>query len=216
MLALIWMDLNNLGQPAVLAVLVQVLIIDLSLAGENALVVGTLAAPLSQSQRRKAVALGVLAALLMRIAFALIATRLLQVVGLVLAGGLLLMWVAWKMWRETRHATTVRATADRGVPQSRSLASTAGAVALADLSMSLDNVLGVAGAAKDHPGILIIGLSFSVALMGLAASIIARYIDRYRWLRWGGIIVIVWVAAVMIWEGLTDSHIGLLHVWGNS
>jgi len=185
-------------------------------------VVGALAARLSPAQRSKAVVIGVLAALVLRITFALIATHLLRVTGLVLAGGLLLLWVAWKLWREReRHATALRpagSTAPRQAPAgpkgNRSLARTVGAVALADLSMSLDNILGVAGAAKDHPGILIIGLFFTVALMGVAANIIARYIGRYRWMSWVGIIVILWVAVVMVWDGLTDAHTGLLHVVG--
>lgn len=215
MFAEIAADLTNLGSPAALAVLLQVLIIDLSLAGENALAVGALAARLPRAQRRKALAIGVLGALVLRIIFALIATRLLQLTGLVLAGGLLLLWVAWKMWREAaRHAAPLRAPGDPG--RIRSLAWTVGAVALADLSMSLDNVLGVAGAAKDHPGILIIGLFFSVALTGIAANIIARYIGRHRWMTWVGITVILWVAVVMIWHGLTDARTGVLHFVGVS
>jgi len=212
MLTAIPADLTNLGNPAALAVLLQVLIIDLSLAGENALAVGALAARLPRAQRRKALAIGVLGALVLRITFALIATQLLQLTGLVLAGGLLLLWVAWKMWREKApHANPLRLA---GSARKRSLAWTVGAVALADLSMSLDNVLGVAGAAKDHPGILIVGLFFSVALMGIAANIIARYIGRHRWMTWVGITVILWVAVVMVWHGLTDAHTGVLHLVG--
>jgi YjbE family integral membrane protein len=215
MLDLIAFDLAHLGNPVTLTVLVQVLVIDVALAGENAIVVGSLAAALPREQRAKVVAFGVIAALILRILFALVATQLLQVVGLVLAGGILLLWVAWKMWREMRaplaKAQTIGGTAvEIPLAPSRSLASAARAIALADVSMSLDNVLGVAGAAKSHPGILIIGLFFSVALMGVAANIIARFIDRYRWIAWIGIAIILWVACTMIVDGLINDDIGLL------
>ena len=216
MFELVIRDLANLGTPTTLVVFLQVLIIDITLAGDNAVVVGALAAGLPETQRRRVIAIGVLAALVLRVTFALTVTQLLQVIGLVLAGGLLLLWVAWKMWRELQHADGFRGSPGAtviqhsGVGSARSFAGAAGAVALADVSMGLDNVLGVAGAAKSHPGIMIVGLFFAVALMGVAANIIARYIDRYRWIAWVGIIVILWVSGTMIWEGLTDHRVGVL------
>ncbi len=213
MLQLIVKDLLDLGNPAAVAALLQVLVIDIALAGENAIVIGTLASALPQSQRGRVIALGVVAALIFRITFALVATQLLQVVGLVLAGGLLLFWVAWKMWREMYRPTRARTVGgeklDTELPV-KSLAAAAWSVAVADVSMSLDNVLGVAGAAKGHPGILIIGLFLSVILMGFAASIIARYIERYKWIKWLGIAVVLWIAFTMVWNGLLDGDIGIL------
>jgi YjbE family integral membrane protein len=184
--------------------------IDLVLAGDNAIVVGALAAGLPAQQRRKVIILGVLAALVLRIAFALVVTQLLQIVGLILAGGLLLLWVAWKMWRELAHggesagSDEIAGDEHSGLRPAKSFAAAAWAVALADVSMSLDNVLAVAGAAREHPGILIVGLILSVALMGIAANLIARYIERYRWIAYVGLAVILWVAVKMIWEGWHD------------
>ncbi len=141
------------------------------------------------SSARKVILIGVLAALVLRIVFALVVTQLLQIVGLILAGGLLLLWVAWKMWRELRHAgrkrrarTRSSATSVRASGRRRASPAPPGASPIADVSMSLDNVLAVAGAAREHPGILIFGLVLSVALMGIAANLIARYIERYRWI----------------------------------
>ena len=213
MFELVIRDLSNLGNPAALAVLLQVLIIDITMTGDNAIVVGALAAGLPSDQRRKVIAIGVLAALVFRVVFALIATKLLRVIGLVLAGGLLLLWIAWKMWREMlgadrrRGSRAVPMTGRPSVRSARSFASAAWAVAVADVSMSLDNVLGVAGAAKAHPGIMIVGLFFAVALMGVAANVIASYIERYRWITWIGIIVVVWVAANMIVQGSLELRI---------
>jgi len=206
MFELVIRDLSNLGNPAALAVLLQVLIIDITMTGDNAIVVGSLAAGLPSDQRRKVIAIGVLAALVFRVCFALLATKLLRVIGLVLAGGLLLLWIAWKMWREIvragqRRSRAVSETRRASEPSARSFAGAAWAVAVADVSMSLDNVLGVAGAAKTHPGIMIVGLFFAVALMGVAANVIAGYIERYRWIAWIGIIVVVWVAVTMIVQG---------------
>lgn len=213
MFELVIRDLANLGNPAALAVLLQVLIIDITMTGDNAIVVGALAAGLPSDQRRKVIAIGVLAALVFRVGFALIATKLLRVIGLVLAGGLLLLWIAWKMWREMLRADwrgrsrAVSVTGRPSVRSARSFAGAAWAVAVADVSMSLDNVLGVAGAAKTHPGIMIVGLFFAVALMGVAANVIAKYIERYRWIAWIGIMVVVWVAATMIMQGFLDLRI---------
>ena len=199
--------MGGLIDPGMLAAFGEVLMIDLVLAGDNAIVVGALAAGLPAEQRRKVIMIGVLAALVLRIAFALIVTQLLQIVGLVLAGGLLLLWVAWRMWRELRHggespgSEEVVGDEHSGTRAAKSFAGAAWGVALADVSMSLDNVLAVAGAAREHPWVLVFGLILSVLLMGVAANFIARYIERYRWIAWGGLVVIVWVALKMIWEG---------------
>jgi len=197
----------GLISASALTAFVEILFIDIVLAGDNAIVVGALAAGLPAEQRRKVILIGVLAALVLRIAFALIVSQLLQIVGLVLAGGILLLWVAWRMYRELRHkdesggSSEVEGDEHSGLKPARSFASAAWGVALADVSMSLDNVLAVAGAAKDHPWVLVFGLILSVLLMGAAANIIARYIDRYRWIAWIGLLVILWVALKMIYEG---------------
>jgi YjbE family integral membrane protein len=196
--------------PEAIAAFFEILVIDIVLAGDNAIVVGALAAGLPPEQRRKVIMIGVAAALVLRIAFALIVTQLLQIVGLILAGGLLLLWVAWKMWRELHHqgqsagSPEVHGDEQSGLRPAKSFAGAAWGVALADVSMSLDNVLAVAGAAKDHPHILVFGLILSVVLMGVAANFIARYIERYRWIAYVGLAVIVWVAGKMIWEGWHD------------
>lgn len=209
---LIWQhivgDFSNIGSPAALAAFGQVLMIDVMLAGDNAIVVGALAAGLTPEARRKVILIGILAALVLRIVFALAVTQLLQIVGLVLAGGLLLLWVAWKMFRELRRPAAHDEAAQ--LKPARSFAAAAWAVALADVSMSLDNVLAVAGAAREHPGILIIGLILSVVLMGVAANLLARVIERYRWIAWIGLLVIVYVAGKMIYEGLYAHDTGLI------
>ena len=201
-------DFSNITEPAAFAAFLQVLMIDLVLAGDNAIVVGALAAGLPPEQRKKVILIGVIAALVLRVAFALVVTQLMQIVGLILAGGLLLLWVSWKMWRELRHGNGESAGSDEirgdehsGLRPAKSFAGAAWAVAVADVSMSLDNVLAVAGAAREHPWVLVFGLILSVLLMGVAANFIARYIERYRWIAWGGLVVIVWVALKMIWEG---------------
>jgi YjbE family integral membrane protein len=201
-------DFSNITEPAAFAAFIQVLLIDLVLAGDNAIVVGALAAGLPADQRKKVILIGVLAALVLRIVFALMVTWLLGIVGLVLAGGLLLLWVAWRMYRDIRHpghgspgSPEIEGDEHSGLPAAKSFAGAAWGVAVADVSMSLDNVLAVAGAAREHPGILIVGLIFAVALMGIAANIIAKYIERYRWIAWVGLAVIVYVAGKMIIEG---------------
>ena len=201
------MDIASFVTPSAISAFFQILAIDIVLAGDNAIVVGALAAGLPAAQRHKVIVIGVLAALVLRIGFALLVTQLLQVVGLVLAGGILLLWVAWRMYRELRHEDESKGSEEivgdehSGVKAARSFASAAWGVALADVSMSLDNVLAVAGAAKDHPWVLVFGLILSVLLMGIAANVIARYIERYRWIAWVGLVVILWVALKMIWEG---------------
>jgi len=197
-------DFSNITSPSALSAFAQVLMIDVMLAGDNAIVVGALAAGLPPDQRRKVILIGIIAALVLRIIFAITVTQLMSIIGLVFAGGLLLLWVSWRMFRELRHAGAPLSgdpLESDGVPQSKTMVGAAWSVALADVSMSLDNVLAVAGAAREHPGILVIGLLLSVALMGLAANFIARYIERYRWIAYVGLIVIVYVAAKMIWEG---------------
>src|SRR5689334_20988388 len=200
------MDASLLSGGAIAAFL-EILFIDIVLAGDNAIVVGALAAGLPAEQRKRVILIGVAAALVLRIAFALVVSQLLQIVGLVLAGGILLLWVAWRMYREIRHkdesagSEEVAGDEHSGVKPAKTFASAAWGVALADVSMSLDNVLAVAGAAREHPYVLVFGLVLSVVLMGAAANFIARYIDRYRWIAWGGLAVILWVALKMIWEG---------------
>jgi len=212
-------DFSNIGTPSAFAAFVQVLMIDLVLAGDNAIVVGALAAGLPADQRRKVIAIGVLAALVLRVGFALVVTWLLGIVGLVFAGGLLLLWVAWKMYRELHShggqdvhspgSPEIEGDEHSGLAAQKSFLGAAVSVAIADVSMSIDNVLGVAGAAREHPGILIVGLIFAVALMGLAANIIARYIERFRWIAWVGLAVIVYVAGKMIYEGWVDPQLGI-------
>jgi len=197
-------DFSNIGSPSAMAAFLQVLMIDIVLAGDNAIVVGALAAGLPADQRRKVIMIGIIAALVLRIVFALSVSLLMSIIGLVFAGGILLLWVAWRMFREIRHAGLAAGddpTEHDGIPQTKTFIGAAWAVALADVSMSLDNVLAVAGAAREHPGILVIGLLLSVALMGIAANMIAQYIERYRWIAYVGLVVILYVAVKMIWEG---------------
>jgi YjbE family integral membrane protein len=215
-------DFSNITEPSAMAAFASVLMIDLVLAGDNAIVVGALAAGLPADQRRKVILIGITAALVLRIAFALIVSWLMGIVGLIFAGGLLLLWVSWKFWRELRHDTglsggspEVEGDQDSGLKPAKSFASAAWAVAVADVSMSLDNVLAVAGAAREHPGIMVVGLLLSVALMGLAANFIARLIDRYRWIAYIGLAIIVLVAGRMIYDGWvgTEETMGLLSLF---
>src|SRR5688500_18566358 len=208
-------DFSNITEPAAFSAFLQVLMIDLVLAGDNAIVVGALAAGLPPEQRRKVILIGVLAALVLRILFALIVTQLMQVIGLILVGGLLLLWVAWRMRRDLHHegeswgSEEIVGDEHAGLKPAKSFAGAVWAVAIADVSMSLDNVLAVAGAAREHPGILIVGLVFAVGLMGVAANIIARYIERYKWIAYIGLLVILYVALKMIYDGWVDPHVRL-------
>jgi YjbE family integral membrane protein len=210
-------DFSNLNTTSAWSALGTVILLDLVLAGDNAIVVGALAAGLPDEQRKKVIFIGVIAALVLRVVFALMVNLLMGVVGLVFVGGLLLLWVAWKMYRDiTRSEATespgspeIIGDENSGIPAAKSFAAAAWAVAVADISMSLDNVLAVAGAAKDHPGIMIVGLIFAVALMGIAANIIAQYIERYKWIAWVGMAVIVYVAGKMIYEGWSDPVLGV-------
>ena len=190
---------------AALLVLLQVLLIDLTLAGDNAVAVGLAAAGLTPSQRRKAILAGLAAAVVLRIGFALLATRLLNIIGLTLAGGLILLWVCWKMWRDLRGAHQAEDAA-AGTRPAKSFAGALLQIMLADLSMSLDNVLAVAGAAREHPALLVFGLILSIALMGIAANWIARVLNRVRWIGYVGLVVVVYVALHMVWDG----HRGLV------
>ena len=213
-------DFSNITEPAALEAFFKVLMIDLLLAGDNAIVVGALAAGLPPDQRKKVILIGVIAALVLRILFALIVVQLLQIVGLIFAGGLLLLWVAWKMWRELNHSgesagsPEIEGDEHSGVKPAKSFAAAAWAVAVADVSMSLDNVLAVAGAAKDHPGILIVGLILSVALMGVAANFLAKIIERYKWVAYLGLLAILWVAGGMIYDGFVDPNVGVGQLFG--
>ena len=199
-----------------LMALLQVIGIDLVLAGDNAIVIGLAAAGLPKEQRAKAILVGIAAATIMRVGFALVTTQLLAIVGLLLAGGILLLWVCWKMWQELRagaHEHDIEAMealsnedldADGAVADDaprKTFAQAAWQIVIADVSMSLDNVLAVAGAAKDHPTVLIIGLALSIAMMGLAASFIAKLLNKHRWIAFVGLAIIVYVALKMMWEG---------------
>lgn len=182
--------------------LAQVVLIDITLAADNAVVVGLAVSGLAEAERRRALVLGTLAAAALRMAGGAVALQLLAIIGLVLAGGILLLWVAWKMYREL--GARAAAAADHGPAPAKTLGQVMAQIALADISMSLDNVLAVAGAAEDHLGVLVIGLALGVVLMGLAASFIARLLDRHRWLAWGGWLIVVYVALKMIILGMRD------------
>lgn len=195
--------------PAGLAVLLQVILIDLTMAGDNVVIMGTLTSGLPARERRRVIMLGVAMAVVFLIAFALIATQLLRITGLLLAGGLLLLWVAYNMYRELRPVKNIVAddptTAEiEGPPASKTFLQAAIQVTIADLSMSLDNVLAVAAAARNHPSVLFVGLALSVTFMGVAASFVARLIHRFPPLAWAGLLMILYVAAKMIWEGWHD------------
>ena len=215
------MDLTALG-PELIA-LGQVIMIDLVLAGDNAIVVGMAAAGLPKEQRGKVILVGIIAATVLRILFALVTTQLLLIIGLTLAGGLLLLWVCWKFWRELVHQRRERLrqaamsrqelTKDErrelaepqealpGAAPAKTMRQAITQIVIADVSMSLDNVLAVAGAAGEHPTVLVIGLVLSVALMGAAATVIANLLKRYHWIAYVGLAVILWVAVDMIWRG---------------
>jgi YjbE family integral membrane protein len=199
-----------------LTALFQVIMIDLVLAGDNAIVIGLAAAGLPAEQRARAILIGIGAATVLRIGFAAATTQLLQLVGLLLAGGLLLLWVCWKMWREIRAQHAVAETEEafdidvnpdgtaaiRG--PHKTLAQATWQIVIADVSMSLDNVLAVAGAAREHPYVLVFGLVLSIALMGIAASFIARLLQKHRWIAYVGLAVILYVSIEMIYRGATE------------
>jgi YjbE family integral membrane protein len=224
------MDFSAFG-PEFIA-LGQVIMIDLVLAGDNAIVVGMAAAALPKEQRGKVILVGIIAATVLRILFALITTQLLLIIGLTLAGGILLLWVCWKFWRELVHQRRERLreaamarqelTKDQrrelaepeevlpGAAPAKTMRQAITQIVIADVSMSLDNVLAVAGAASDHPTILVIGLVLSVALMGAAATVIANLLKRFHWIAYVGLAVILWVAIDMIYRGSIEvvSEVG--------
>jgi YjbE family integral membrane protein len=191
------MELTVFTESGLLALL-QVLMIDIVLAGDNAVVIGLAAARVPVELRRKVILWGLAAAVILRVGLAAIAVKLLGVIGLTLAGGILLLWVCWRFWRD------IRGGAHHDAPQvdaNTSLKRAIVQIVLADVSMSLDNVLAVAGAARDHIDVLVIGLLLSVALMGAAANIIARLLERYRWISYIGLAIVLYVALNMIWHG---------------
>jgi len=196
--------------PEVLTALFQVILIDLVLAGDNAIVIGLAADGLPKEQRNKAILIGIIAATVLRIVFAGLTTQLLAIVGLLLAGGILLLWVCWKMWRELRsgagheeNAVTEERVAVEGAP-TKTLAQATWQIIVADVSMSLDNVLAVAGAAREHPWVLVFGLALSIAMMGIAASFIAKLLQKHRWIAYVGLAVILYVAGEMIYRGALE------------
>jgi YjbE family integral membrane protein len=192
------LELTLFTQSGMLALL-QVLMIDIVLAGDNAVVIGMAAARVAPALRNKVIFWGLAAAVVLRVMLAAIAVKLLAIVGLTLAGGILLLWVCWRMWRDIRCA--------KGGHEEIKLDENAGLknaiiqIVVADVSMSLDNVLGVAGAARNHMDVLIIGLLLSVALMGAAANIVARLLEKVRWISYVGLIIVLYVAVTMVWEG---------------
>ncbi|MCH4093956.1 MAG: YjbE family putative metal transport protein [Acetobacter peroxydans] len=189
--------LQSVSLPAAVAFL-QVVMIDVTLAGDNAVVIGMAVRNLAQQERQRAIFIGVGFAAVIRILLALVAVRLLAIIGLTLAGGLLLLWVCWRMYREMYDSNGEQ---EAGAPVSGGLGKAVVRIVIADLSMSLDNVLAVAGAAREHPGIMVMGLALSVLLMGLAASLIARLLERYKWIAWVGLLIVLAVALELIFKG---------------
>ena len=187
------------------AAFLKVMAIDLVLAGDNAIVIGLAAAGLPAERRARVILVGVVVATVLRLAFAAVALQLLAIVGLLLAGGILLLWVCWKMWRELRgpgaHAAEMALASGETQAAPKTFAQAAWQIVLADVSMSLDNVLAVAGAARDHPAALVFGLGLSIVLMGIAAGYIARLLNKHRWMAYVGFAIILYVALDMIWRG---------------
>lgn len=193
--------MQELMNMEALSSLVQVVAIDVALAGDNALVVGMAAAALPVTLRRRAIVIGIAVAALTRVAFALFTLQLLKVVGLLFAGGLLLLWVSWKLWREIRCHEADESEGEAASCGNKSFAAAVFQIVVADVSMSLDNVLAVAGAARDHEMVMIIGLGLSVALMGVAANAVAALLKRHHWIAYVGLLIILYVALRMIWDG---------------
>ncbi|MGH6828026.1 MAG: YjbE family putative metal transport protein [Rhizomicrobium sp.] len=193
------MTLTLFSQKGLLT-LAQVLTIDVMLAGDNAVVIGLAAARLPPNLRRRIILAGLIAAVILRLGLALVAMRLMEIIGLTLAGGILLLWVSWRLWREVSKPPPPPAGPKAKASTGRAVLG----IVLADVSMSLDNVLGVAGAARQHLDILVIGLLLSVAFMGAAAEMIARLLERFRWISYLGLAVVIYVALSMIWAGSHD------------
>ncbi len=210
--------MDEFFQPGWMTAFMQVVLIDLVLSGDNAIIIGLAAAGLPPAMRDRAIILGIGAATLLRVSFAAITTQLLAIVGLLFAGGLLLLWVCWRMWRELRvtaHQETQarEALSNTDIDQDGAIAGTAPRktftqaatqIIIADVSMSLDNVLAVAGAAREHIWVLVFGLVLSIALMGLAASYIAKLLNRHRWISYVGLLVILYVAIEMCYRGILE------------
>jgi len=205
------------------AALLQVLMIDLVLAGDNAVAVGLAAGGLHPKDRKKAILWGLIAAVVLRIGFALITVQLLAIIGLLLAGGVLLLWVCWKMWRELHEqaaedeanaqaALDKDPTTEPKVKPAKSFRAAFLQILIADVSMSLDNVLAVAGAAREHPGVLVFGLLLSIGLMGVAATWIAKLLHRFRWIGYVGLFIVLYVALHMMWEGHRQVFVDLKKV----
>jgi YjbE family integral membrane protein len=200
---------------AELSALAQVVIVDLVLAGDNAIIVGLVAAGMAKGDRAKVIAIGITAATILRIGFAVITTQLLQIIGLTLAGGLLLLWVCWKLWRDLRAQRAARgAAADKAMP-AKSFRQGVLQIVLADVSMSLDNVLAVAGIAMQNTWVLVVGLVLSVTLMGAAAAVLAGLLKRFPWISFVGLAIILYVALKMIYFGSMDV-MTTVPVWGES
>ena len=207
-----WISLSEL------TAFVQVILVDLVLAGDNAVVIGMAVAGLPREQRARAMVIGIAAATLLRILFASITVQLLQVIGLLLAGGLLLLWVSWKLWRElqaARHERKLRghasdpASMDEALaarPPAKTMRQAATQIIVADVSMSLDNVLAVAGIAREHAWVLVFGLALSVALMAFAAVLVARLLNRHHWIGYVGLALILYVALRMIFDGAVEIY----------
>ena len=198
----------------VLTTLFEIVLINLMLSGDNAIVIGLAAAGLPQAQQSKAILIGIVAATILRILFAGLARQILQIVGLLLAGGILLLWVCWKMWRELRASSAGAKEAKEAAgafagtygedKPRKTLVQASWQIIVADVSMSLDNVLAVAGAAREHPVVMIFGLGLSIAMMGVAASLIARLLQNHRWIAYVGLAVILYVAVEMMFRGTLD------------
>jgi YjbE family integral membrane protein len=187
-----------------LTALVQVLIIDITLAGDNAVVIGLAVNGLPAHQRRSAIILGIAGATVMRIAFGAVTLQLLAIVGLLFAGGVLLLWVCWKMYRDLMAGVGHAHAADAPPAKPKTLGQAMVQIMVADITMSLDNVLAVAGAAEGHPWVLVVGIAISVVLMGVAATYIAKLLEKYRWIAWVGLVIVLYVALMMIWNGAWD------------
>ena len=200
------LNFASIFTPSGLAMLFQIILADLSMAGDNVVIMGTLASGLPEKDRRRVLLFGVSMALIFLIGFALIATQLLKITGLLLAGGLLLLWVAYNMYKELRPSKIVIADdpetpSVEGPPATKTFLQAAIQITIADLSMSLDNVLVVAAIAKNNPAVLFIGLTCSVLIMGLGANLVAKLVQKYHWIAWVGLVIILYVALGMIWEG---------------
>jgi YjbE family integral membrane protein len=215
------MDFGAIFTAAGLLKLFQVIVGDLTMAGDNVVIMASLASGLSERERRRALMFGVGMALVFLITFAVLATQLLRITGLVFAGGLLLLWVAYNLFRELHPKRPVVCDDPltpeiEGPPQTKTFFQAALQITIADLSMSLDNVLLVASIARNNPALLFVGLTFSVLFMGFAANYVARLMQRYHWINYVGLFVIVYVAATMIYEGWVGGEhvLGLRSVLG--